>query len=300
MIYKRLFIVVFMCFITEFLYADEIDDGTSIEACREKCEKEGLETIGYENNKRYIGILPYKKHLITMGVNRLDNRYGQIMFQFGFKHELWRDSGLYGAYSIYGLWSLYDFTSGHFEDINHNPELFYEFETSPLYDHAQIGYEHMSNGLDNLFVDSNGDGQINEGDKGNQSRSFHNFNVKYYYDYGYFAAFPNLSATVKFWWNFVKKENSDIDKYWGNSDIKLSYRFFDKWKISLQTRGNPISMKGRFILDGEIPLRSLSRDKKLYWRFFHGYGESELNYNRKDTSFRVGVILPTNFLIDNH
>lgn len=193
------------------------------------------------------------------------------------------------------LWNIQD-ESGPFEDINHNPEIFCQYTNESHPDNIdkrfshQFGYEHLSNGVDDVSVDSDG--------RSNRSRSIHNLN--YIFSWG--SKDGHWLVAPKIWWNFTKSENDDIDNYWGNVDLKLVYatRVADDNKAdpkkgvvtTFQLRGNPSTRKGRLSLDISFSPGTFGLDNTLLFiQLFSGYGETLLDYNQAVNTFRLGVQL---------
>ena len=82
-------------------------------------------------------------------------------------------------------------------------------------------------------------------------------------------------------------DNPDIMDYMGYGDVKLQYRLNDKRTVSTTMRWNPKTGKGAVEADYTFPLRG---KMKAYVRGFHGYGESLIDYNHKQTGVGVGVM----------
>jgi len=67
--------------------------------------------------------------------------------QLSFKIPVIIGSKFYFAYSETGFWKLYQKSSNPFEDITHNPELFYRLRLNENHS-LDLGMEHVSNGRD--------------------------------------------------------------------------------------------------------------------------------------------------------
>ena len=85
----------------------------------------------------------------------------------------------------------------------------------------------------------------------------------------------------------VDDDNPDITDYMGYGDVKLQYRLNDQRAVSSTVRFNPKTGKGAIEADYTFPLKG---KMKGYVRGFHGYGESLIDYNHKQTGVGVGVM----------
>ena len=82
-----------------------------------------------------------------------------------------------------------------------------------------------------------------------------------------------------------------IEKFRGYVDLELNIGKPDGVELKSYYRMGTAG-KGAVQLDLSYPLREFlfrNLDFYLYGQFFHGYGESLLSYDRKDTTVRVGL-----------
>lgn len=82
-------------------------------------------------------------------------------------------------------------------------------------------------------------------------------------------------------------DNPDISKYMGYGDLKLQYRFNDNQTLAGTFRLNPASGKGAAEIGYTFPIKG---KLKAYVRGFHGYGESLIDYNHKQTGIGIGLM----------
>ncbi|EGZ46177.1 phospholipase A [Neisseria wadsworthii] len=84
-----------------------------------------------------------------------------------------------------------------------------------------------------------------------------------------------------------KDDNPDIMDYMGYGDLKLQYRFNDQQTLGTTLRYNPKTGKGAIETGYAFPVKG---KLKAYVRSFHGYGESLIDYNHKQSGIGIGVM----------
>ncbi|MDO4696229.1 MAG: phospholipase A [Neisseria sp.] len=84
-----------------------------------------------------------------------------------------------------------------------------------------------------------------------------------------------------------KDDNPDIVKYMGYGDLRMFYRFNKRHTLTGMLRYNPASGKGAAEAAYTFPLKG---KLKAYVRGFHGYGESLVDYNHKQTGIGFGLM----------
>ena len=213
-------------------------------------------------------------------------------FQLSFKYHLFTGgegfakkwpilSGLYFAYTQTSFWDL-GAPSKPFTDSSFRPELFYRGHLTHLpgwLEHAdvdvQLGVFHESNGK-----------------SGADSRSLNALYVR-----------PTVSIPLKHHlvlnlalqaWQYIGSlsDNPNIGDYRGHASLSVSFGNPDGIMVSSTVRGGIVSGKGNVSVDASYPLNALSfsnLDLYLYTQVYHGYGEDLLDYNHKDTRFRIGI-----------
>lgn len=224
----------------------------------------------------------YKPNYIIAG-----DKEDQVKFQISAKYNLIypSETGLWVAYTQKAFWNLYE-DSSPFWEFNHEPELFYIFESKKnmfgvdtgFLDYIQLSpIYHRSNGRDGL-----------------ESRGMNLYYGEIQVSVG---KVYNLGLTAKAFNYYGKSsKNKDIEQYLGYGEGELFFQlksknvnYFDKEKIYIRGGGNHESKKGW--VEGGLKVRLLTTlfQPFLYVQVFHGYGEAMVNYNGKDTAVRVGL-----------
>jgi phospholipase A1 len=104
----------------------------------------------------------------------------------------------------------------------------------------------------------------------------------------------NAAVLVRGWYRLPESasndNNPDIEHYLGYGDLLAIYKFDTRHTVSLLVRNNlsTSSNKGSLQLDWSFPLIG---DLKFYAQVFTGYGESLLDYNWRQTTIGIGVLL---------
>jgi len=216
------------------------------------------------------------------------DREDQVKFQVSAKYNLFYPSsiGWYVAYTQRAFWNLYN-DSAPFWEFNHEPEIFFLFESNNnpfgwntgILDHIQLSpIFHRSNGKDGLDSRSMnlycGEVQVSIGQVYNTGLVLKGFN---YYS--------------------TSSKNKDIDQYLGFGQAELFFQlksktveFFDKEKIYIRGGGNFESKKGWLESGLKVRLVTSKIQPFFYIQVFHGYGEAMVNYDKKDTAVRFGLI----------
>jgi outer membrane phospholipase A len=211
-------------------------------------------------------------------------------FQVGFKYRFFNPQGplatrwpwvddLYFAYTQTSIWDIYE-ESSPFRDTNYKPEFIYSKQGLKenlgwisRFD-LQGGFRHESNGQDGI-----------------DSRSINYFYIKPIFHFGDVEKY-HLTVIPRAWF-YVGDDsgNPDIEEYRGYVDLEVNIGSPDGAELKSYYRMGTAG-KGSVQLDLSYPLWELlfrNLNIYLYGQFFHGYGESLLTYNRKDTAGRVGL-----------
>jgi outer membrane phospholipase A len=209
--------------------------------------------------------------------------------QLGFKYRFFNPEGpmatrwrwlddLYLAYTQTSIWDIYE-DSSPFRDTNYKPELIYykqglkeNWGWISRFD-MQGGFRHESNGQ-----------------AGSDSRSINYIYAKPIFHFGNVEKF-HLTVIPRAWFYVGDdSDNPDIDKFRGYVDLELNIGSPDSVELKSYYRMGTAG-KGAVQLDLSYPLWELlfrNLNLYLYAQFFHGYGESLLSYDRKDTTIRAG------------
>lgn len=205
-----------------------------------------------------------------------------LKLQFSFKYRLAKKFDLYFAYSQLMFWDIWK-ESRPFEDVNYRPEIFYRLiETkSGIFQSFDIGWLHTSNGqkdeesrsLDRIFVRSNIVSKFRRHNLGAIIMVYNIYNedatnediVNYY---GYWDAHFYVSDLFR-----IEKQKMDLE-----------LRLYAGSKVyDLDKGGNQIGLIYRTGSDNFNP--------SIYLQRFEGYGESLINYNKRRTEYRLGLML---------
>jgi phospholipase A1/A2 len=201
----------------------------------------------------------------------------ETVFQISAKQRLF-NSNLFFGYTQKSHWQIFDEDESRpFRETNYNPELFYRWTPDPERFHhwgADVGIEHESNGEEAL-----------------RSRSWNRL---------YIAPFQAKGRTLrylKFWYRIPEDrkdtpldpkgdDNPDIYRFMGYAEAHVQRQLGGGSMGHLMLRGNPSTGKGAVQFNYTWP----SRDGSLFYMatFFHGYGETLIDYDRVVTRIGVG------------
>lgn len=183
---------------------------------------------------------------------------------------------LYVAYTETGFWRLFQETSNPFEDINHNPELFYRWQ---LHENHMLdaGIEHLSNGR-----------------SGDESRSWNDLYVQNMSKLGDFY----FSTKAYYLWD-IDATNEDIEKYLGFIDFEVGVKEvirskFQSNELYFRWRpGDTLSFNGGDYQTIEIGLKIKFSEMKyfqhIFVNYYNGYAENQLNYKDYTRALRAGL-----------
>lgn len=182
----------------------------------------------------------------------------------------------YLTYTQKSFWDIYA-TSSPFRDTNYNPGLGvgkYLFYKNKLTGAIFAQFKHESNGRDE-----------------EQSRSWNYLSVSAKY---YFNARFNLSG--EFWLPYVDGENNkDLLDYRGIGYVSINY-ISNKHLWWLSADINPRKGFGNINTTLSASFRISERSNQyIFARFFQGYGESLLDYNKYVMNIRVGICIKPDF-----
>ena len=248
--------------------------------------EETKETIAQIINDKF-GVQPYKMNYLLPAtynfVEHNDRKRFETKFQVSFKKRLFSnifgfDESIYLAYTQTSFWQTAS-PSSPFRESNYEPELFAMIPyktTSPLKAY-RVGIVHQSNGQG-----------------GELSRSWNRIYLQGYFQY--FGAF--ISPRV--WYRIPESEktspddtsgddNPDIYKYLGYGDLSISYPY-KKHLFSLTLRNNFSSPnRGSVQFDWTFPI--LNNGVFGYLQLFSGYGESLIDYNKRNDKIGLGFAI---------
>lgn len=187
------------------------------------------------------------------------------------------------GYTQTAFWDL-SALSRPFTDTVFQPSFFYQYDLKnpkslPSASHLKVtaGLQHQSNGKDGI-----------------DSRSLNLWYIEPE------ITFPlgqelELNLRARGWLYFGDlSDNPDIGDFRGNGLVSVGFGNPKGMMLTSEFRGNPGTGKGNLQIDLSYPLnRILFRNLDLYifGQIYSGYGESLINYNRKDTRLRFGIAL---------
>lgn len=202
----------------------------------------------------------------------------QISFRYQVFHKM---PGLNVAYTQKFLWDLQSFSKP-FRDTNFLPQVFYRWDFEQGKHSFDIGVQHQSNGRSGFesrslnivyargqysFMDKNQDNLT--------SRKKEGFVL-------------NLTGQA---WTYVLDltDNPDIRDFRGNTSLELLIGHNDGLKLRSYVRGNLNTGKGSMQFDLSYPIPGINF--YLHGQIFTGYGDMLINYNEKETKYRLGLSL---------
>ncbi|MDY6933042.1 MAG: phospholipase A [Spirochaetota bacterium] len=200
-----------------------------------------------------------------------------------FKYQFIESFNLFFGYNQFMFWDIHE-KSRPFRDINFNPHLFYHIPIDwGLLDSVQLGiYEHKSNGKDEY-----------------DSRSYDSNYLKIIM--GKVGKNYILRLTFHPYVLYqLDKTNRNIREYmgWWEADLVAGWLFSGSFEaIALYTRifaggveGTDFSKGGQEALF-IIRLNILGAHPAICLQFYHGYAESQLEYDKNETAYRIGLML---------
>lgn len=280
------------------------DDATATEADATPAEREAqnLETravkrreLERESSRNPLAVTTYRRNYLlpwAYNANPDQDRFRQVSdaasadsaevkYQLSFKvnlvEDLFDDNGdVYFAYTQRSWWQAYNSeASAPFRETNYEPEMFVSFDndmsalgwTNTI---NRIGFAHQSNGRSDPL-----------------SRSWNRVYADMVFQRGEWA------VSVAPHWRVPENEedddNPDLEHYIGYGDVTMVRAFGDQ-EISLLMRGNPDQSHYGAQLDYSFPLFGKVRG---YVQYYHGYGESLIDYDHINRRLGLGFSINT-------
>ncbi|MEK6651007.1 MAG: phospholipase A [Bacteroidota bacterium] len=211
------------------------------------------------------------------------NRSNQVKFQFSVRYRLTEEAPVYFFYTQRSFWDLYEWDrSMPFRESNYNPGLFWEDvpRSGTVLRAVRLGIEHESNGQEGL--------------------SSRGWNLVFLESVIVIVERrlriqPRLAVPFA-----VDVENADILDFLGPGELMVEYVSstipdHNRFQVTLR-KGRGWNWR-RFSWHADWMMRPLvalgffpfNANPSLYLQFWHGYGESLIDYNHFLTRFRVGV-----------
>lgn len=200
----------------------------------------------------------------------------EAKFQLSFKTKVmqsifWGKGDLWLAYTQKAHWQIYNTTlSRAFRELNYEPELILNFPLNiKLFGgrlkRTGMAFNHQSNGRALPL-----------------SRSWN----RIIFNLGYEAG--NWQVEVKPWIRLSDEddENPEITKYVGNGELELAYEYNRHEFYAIATRPFSTLKYGSLQLNYVFPIEGHLRG---HVQFFHGYGETMIDYNHEQTTLGIGI-----------
>ncbi|MDC8832712.1 phospholipase A [Alteromonas gilva] len=220
-----------------------------------------------------------------LNTDNVDNK--EAKFQISIKLPLYTRTesveGVYFGFTLTSFWQLYNNeVSKPFRETNYEPEIFYQWNTGIKilgidFNALQLGFNHMSNGqseersrswnrimLTNLFSDAD--------------------------DIYYLRTWYRIPEDAKTSPDDpTGDDNPNINDYYGRIEIGYGTRF-GRWGLLTRLRNNLSwdNNRGSVELSLSYPL---SPRYELALQYFNGYGDSLIDYNRRQNRIGIGFQL---------
>jgi phospholipase A1 len=272
----------------------------------EEEEKEGEETeapsylsqlweLDEESRQRKYAITPYRSnYILPVTYNKTPNpgpiqeadpgkevKNYEVEFQISFKVKLWqdvlgKDIDLWVGYTQRSFWQLYNFAdSSPFRETDFEPELLLNFRTDYRLlglrgRYINVGFDHQSNGRSEPL-----------------SRSWNRVVANFGFER------DSLVFLLNVWYRIPEDETDDdnpnIEDYLGYGQLNVFYPWHGH-RFGLLFRNNMRFDDNRSGLQLSWSFPLLERVSG-YVQYFHGYGESLLDYNASANRIGIGFIL---------
>ncbi|WP_121966594.1 phospholipase A [Myroides sp. N17-2] len=283
------------------LFAQEADDNLF----DQKREIKGLSDrwdLNPENKGKTFTITPYKPiyllparwssspnemptslHETNSATEPIDYNRSEIRFQFSFKTKVvtglfWGKGDIWLAFTQTANWQAYnDKESRPFRELNYEPEVIFNY---PLdlsiqdfkFTMAGIGFNHQSNGKSLPY-----------------SRSWNRITMHLGMEY------QNWTFLVRPWFRLSEEAKADdnpkIEDYVGRGELVVGYQPKNGQLFTLMVRNNlrfNDNYKGFLEFTWAYPIKN---NLKAFLVVNHGYGETMIDYNWKQTNIGIGISL---------
>ena len=202
----------------------------------------------------------------------------QVSFKSKIAEDLFKSrADLWFGYTQKSDWQIYNQgrRSAPFRNTDYEPEIFI---TQPVKSRLPwggrlrmlgVGFAHQSNGQSRP-----------------ESRSWNKVYAMAGMEWGKLTVIPRVWMRL-FDSSGEDNDNPDLTKYLGYGDVKLQYRLNEKHNFSTTLRYNPKSGYGAAEAAYTFPIKGKLQGVV---RGFHGYGESLIDYNHKQSGIGFGLM----------
>ena len=239
-----------------------------------------LMPVWYNSSPNYAPSSPTRG--VALQERFSDQKRIETKMQVSFKSKITEDlfksrADLWFGYTQKSDWQIYNQgrRSAPFRNTDYEPEIFI---TQPVKSRLPwggrlrmlgVGFAHQSNGQSRP-----------------ESRSWNKVYAMAGMEWGKLTVIPRVWMRL-FDSSGEDNDNPDLTKYLGYGDVKLQYRLNDKHNFSTTLRYNPKSGYGAAEAAYTFPIKGKLQGVV---RGFHGYGESLIDYNHKQSGIGFGLM----------
>ena len=239
-----------------------------------------LMPVWYNSSPNYAPSSPTRG--VALQERFSDQKRIETKMQVSFKSKIAEDlfksrADLWFGYTQKSDWQIYNQgrRSAPFRNTDYEPEIFI---TQPVKSRLPwggrlrmlgAGFAHQSNGQSRP-----------------ESRSWNKVYAMAGMEWGKLTVIPRVWMRL-FDSSGEDNDNPDLTKYLGYGDVKLQYRLNDKHNFSTTLRYNPKSGYGAVEAAYTFPIKGKLQGVV---RGFHGYGESLIDYNHKQSGIGFGLM----------
>lgn len=206
----------------------------------------------------------------------------EVKFQISIKNELinFGRHTIWGGYSQQSFWQV--FNTNHSTPVRET-----DYEPEVIYSYRPNGWGSAST-MVNSFLNAALVHQSN-GQSRPRSRAWNRLYVQAGFEHdfgdnGRVALLPRYWKRI--WADSTDDDNADIVDYLGHGDLELRY-YRGHGMLSAIARSRSLQV------DLALPLRIFDiENSNLHLQYFHGYGESLIDYNQSHTTYGIGFSVP--------
>lgn len=206
----------------------------------------------------------------------------EAFFQVSVKAKIlqgafWGKGDVWVGYTQKAYWQVYNGKlSRPFREMNYEPEVMF---VMPLrlsigdlkWRMLSVAINHQSNGKEQVL-----------------SRSWNRLIFTTSYEWGNFVFYTKTAFRFKE--KNDEDENPSIENHIGRFELMMAYNAGGGHTFAISTRNNLSFRHNRNYLTGQYVF-PISGDLKGVFQIAHGYGDSMIDYNHKQTSLGLGVVL---------